>query len=59
MLIYENRPSKMKFFDVMELFFMNLDLKNRCKNEFKDKTLKPYGQVDSVGGKSLKSPTSN
>ena len=36
MLIYENRPPKMKFFLVPSNFFMNFDFKNECKNEFKD-----------------------
>ena len=30
------RTSKMKYFDVKEFFRINFDLKNRCKNEFKD-----------------------
>ena len=36
MSIYENRPSKMIFFDVKEFSFMNFDFKNGCQNEFKD-----------------------
>ena len=32
----ENRASKMKFFGCQEIFFMNFDFKNGCKNEFKD-----------------------
>ena len=35
MSIYENRPSKMKFFCVKE-FFMKFDFRNRCKNEFQN-----------------------
>ena len=34
--VYENRALKIKFFGVKEFFFMNLDFKNECKNEFKD-----------------------
>ena len=35
MLVYENRASKMKFFGIKD-FALNLNLKNGCKNEFKD-----------------------
>ena len=32
----------MKFFGVKEFFFMNFDLKNGCKNEFKDNNEKSW-----------------
>ena len=36
MLVSENQLSKMKFFWCQGIFFINLNFKNRCKNEFKD-----------------------
>ena len=36
MLVYENRPSKMKFFWCQRIFFVYYDFKNECKNEFED-----------------------
>ena len=36
LLLYENWPSKMKFFWCQGIFFVNFDFKNRCRNEFED-----------------------
>ena len=36
MMVYKNRPSKMKFFSCQGIFFVNFDFKNGCKNEFED-----------------------
>ena len=36
MLIYQNRSSKMKFFGIKELFFVNSDPKNGWNNVFQD-----------------------
>ena len=32
--VYRNRASKMKFFAVKDIFILNFDFKNGCKNEF-------------------------
>ena len=40
MLVYENRTSKMKFFRCQGIVSHELDLKNGCKNEFKDNNKK-------------------
>ena len=32
MLVYENRASKMKFFGIKEIFFINFDFKNEFEN---------------------------
>ena len=39
-LIYENRPSKMKLFSVKKFFLGNFDFKNGCNNEFEDNNKK-------------------
>ena len=36
MMVYKKRNSRMIFFGFKEFFAMNFDLKNGCKNEFKD-----------------------
>ena len=36
MIVYENRPSKIIFFWCQWFFFVNLNFKNGCENEFQD-----------------------
>ena len=43
MLVYEIRTSKMKFFS-QGIFRVNFDLKNGCKNEFKDNNEKSWSR---------------
>ena len=45
MMVFKNRPSKMKFFWCQGIFFVNFDFINGCKNEFEDNNEKSCSRL--------------
>ena len=48
MMVFKNRPSKMKFFWCQGIFVVNFDFINGCKNEFEDNNEKSCSRLKKM-----------